>query len=422
MATASPYECGPRPERIERMLAESLFGIIFPADHNTATVMFGATMLGIGAGVVGTFSCLRRQALISDAISHSTLPGVALGFLVALAVTGHGRNLPILIAGAALSGAVGILVVQWIRDATRLTEDAAIGTVLSVFFGLGIVLMSHIQALPSGGQAGLNSFLLGSSATMTADEAKFIAGAAIAATALTVFFMKEFGAVCFDPVHAAGIGIPVRRLDLLMTGLLLAIVAIGLRTAGLVLIIALVIIPPVTARFWTDRLPRMLGLSGCFGGLACYAGSAISAMAPEAPTGAVIVMVSGLLFTFSLLVAPRRGIVGHAWRALGFRRRVLLRRGLIALSRGSTPDPLARIFLRRSGLIDRTGMPTRPGRQVIEVTVRDLALWERYLTDYPDEATGLREWGTRPIGELLPVDLVATLEQRVTAQSGGSSG
>ncbi len=393
----------------------TLFAAI--AGYNTIIVIAGTTLLGIGAGVIGTFSLLRRQSLISDAISHATLPGIAAGFLIALAITGDGRNIAILTIGAAATGALGIGAVQWITRRTRLTEDAAIGTVLSVFFGFGIVLMSHIQALPIGGQAGLNGFLLGSTATMTAAETAIIASASAGIILVTVAFMKEFGITAFDPEHAGSLGYPIARLDFLMTTLLLAIVAVGLRTVGLILIIALVIIPPVTARFWTDRLTLMVALSGFFGGLACGLGSTLSASLPDMPTGAVIVMTAGAGFALSFLLAPRRGVTGYLFRAWGFRNRVALRRGLIALSRGVTPDLPGQRQLRRHGLLDLSGNPTDSCQNAIFDVIRDQALWERYLVDYPDQATGTPEWGTRPIGDLLPGDLVRELEDRLTTTS-----
>jgi len=401
------------------MLADLLGVLTFSAGYNTAVVMAGATILGIGAGVIGTFSLLRRQALISDAISHATLPGIALGFLLALALTGDGRNIAVLTLGAALSGGFGILVVQWITHNTRLTEDAAIGTVLSVFFGGGVVLMSYIQTLPSGGQAGLNAFLLGSTATMIASEATVIAVSAAVVTLLAVVFMKEFGAACFDPEHATTLGYSIRTLDLLMTGLLLAVVAVGLKTVGLILIIALVIIPPVTARFWTDRLGRMTALAGLFGGLACFIGSAASAVLPSLPTGSLIVMVAGAGFAVSLCFAPRRGVLGHLYRARSFRGRVTTRQALISLSRGAEPDPSGRRALARAGLTDADGSLNQAGRAALIDARDDWAVWNQYLKDYPDQALGTMEWGSRPIGDVLPADLVEELRSRAGVATEG---
>ena len=204
---------------------------------------------------------------------------------------------------------------QWIRDYTRLPEDAAIGTVLSVFFGAGIVLLSHIQTLNVGGQAGLEGFLIGQAAAMSRGDAELIGAASAIVTLLSLAFFKEFGLVCFDPGFAAARGWRVARIDLLMLGLLLAIVTIGLKTVGLILIIALVIIPPVAARFWTDRLGAMVAIAGLFGGLSGYLGAAGSALLPNLPAGGVIVLTAGALFLASLLLAPARGLIAGAVQA-----------------------------------------------------------------------------------------------------------
>ncbi|MDJ0894499.1 MAG: metal ABC transporter permease, partial [Alphaproteobacteria bacterium] len=168
------------------------------AGYNTNVVLIGVTLLGASGGVVGVFSLLRKRALISDAISHATLPGIAIGFLIGLALTGSGRHLIVLIGGAAVTGAIGVATVHWIRDHTRLAEDTAIGTVLSVFFGLGIVLLSHIQTLEVAGQAGINYMLLGSTAAMSRTEAIVIGLAAATLIAITVLMLKEFALVAFD--------------------------------------------------------------------------------------------------------------------------------------------------------------------------------------------------------------------------------
>ncbi len=263
-------------------LSEALSVLTFQAGYNTAIVLLGAALLGAGAGVIGVFVLLRRRALVSDAISHATLPGVALGFLAATFLGFDGRSLPILLIGAGLSGAFGVVAVQWIRNHTRLPEDAAIGTVLSVFFGAGVVLLSYIQTLSVAGQAGLDGFLIGQAAAMSRGDAELIGIAAAIVTVLSLLFFKEFGLVCFDPDFAAARGWRVGRIDLLIMGLLLAIVTIGLKTVGLILIIALVIIPPVAARFWTERLGAMVAIAGAFGALSGHLGAAASALLPKA--------------------------------------------------------------------------------------------------------------------------------------------
>ncbi|NNG03622.1 MAG: metal ABC transporter permease [Inquilinus sp.] len=397
-------------------LAEVFDVLLFRAGFNTAVVLAGAAMLGAGAGLIGVFVLLRRRALVSDAISHATLPGVALGFLAAVGLGLDGRNLPILLVGAASTGILGILAVQWIRDRTRLPEDAAIGTVLSVFFGAGIVLLSHIQTLAVGGQAGLDTFLIGQAAAMSRADALLIGGAAALVVLIALAAFKEFALVCFDPDFAGAGGWRVGRIDLVMLALLLAVVVIGLKTVGLILIIALVIVPPVAARFWTERLNRMALAAALFGAASGYLGAAASALLPRLPAGGVIVLVAGALFVVSLLFAPARGVLAGAVRRLRFRMAIARRQGLLAVAGGEAiADPIARLVLRRNGLIDRQDRPTESGRTAAAAARREQRLWRRYRADYPTDAIADREWSLAPIDAVLPADLVAELERRVAA-------
>jgi manganese/zinc/iron transport system permease protein len=388
--------------------------LLLQAGYNATVVCLGAAALGAGAGAIGVFTLLRRRALISDAISHATLPGVGIAFLLGAWLTGSGRHLPLLLAGAAFSAALGLLAVHWITRATRLREDAAIGTVLSTFFAAGVVLLTLIQTLPIPGRAGLEGFLLGSAASMLAGEALFIAGAA-SVVALGIFlFLKEFGLLCFDAEFAASVGYNTSRLDMAIVGLLLGVIVIGLTTVGLILIIALAIIPPVTARFWTDRLERMVPIAAAIGASGSYVGAAISATAPDLPTGSVIVLCLGAIFVLSMLVSPVRGLVAVWIAHLRIQRVVHKRQGLLALARGEPVfDLLTLRVLRARGLISGDGSLTDAGRAAAAAMVRDQALWSRYRDDYPDEASGLESWSLRPIGDVLPPDLVAELERKL---------
>jgi len=393
-------------------MSEELYAVLtFQAGYNTSIVLAGVIALGIGGGVIGVFSFLRKRALISDAISHATLPGIAIAFLIGIALGGTGRNLALLMAGAATTGVLGVLCVQWIRDYTRLPEDTAIGTVLSVFFGLGIVLLSHIQALEAAGQAGLNSFLLGSTAALTAGEAQLIGGASLLTILIALLLLKEFGAVAFDEGFAAAQGWRIARLDLAMIGLLLAIVAIGLKTVGLVLIIALVIIPPASARFWTEKLGRLVALSGLFGGLAGWTGGSLSALLPDMPAGAVIVLAAATIFAFSLMFAPRRGVIGWAVRRLKMRLRAASVRGLLAMADGYLPpDGLSYQVIRLRGYIDGDARITESGRRAAAEMRRQDRLWQTYRTRHPDAALAFNPLSGLRIEDVLSADIIAALE------------
>ncbi|AXS39610.1 metal ABC transporter permease [Breoghania sp. L-A4] len=400
-----------------------LQALFLSAGYNTTLVCVGAGLLGAAAGAIGVFVLLRKRSLLADAMSHATLPGVAIGFMAGVALFGDGRNLPLMLMGAAMSAGLGVLAVDWIRNNTRLSEDTAIGTVLSTFFALGMVLLTVIQEMDVSGQAGLEGFLLGATAGMLKGEALMIAAAAACVALAALAFMKQFSLVCFDADYAQARGWSVRRIDLLMLGLLLAVVVIGLKTVGLVLIIALAIIPPVAARFWTDRLPAMVAISSGIGAAGSYVGAAISSIAPNLPTGGVIVLVLFFLFLVSMLVSPVYGLVAAILRHRRFQRVVHERQGLLALARGEPVfDPLTIRVLGRRGFLRGDGSPTPEGLSAGGRMSRDQALWNRYREDYPEDAHALADWSLKPIDDVLPRDLVSELEHKLAPAAAGAPG
>jgi len=387
--------------------------------YNATLVAIGATLLGIASGVTGSFLFLRKRALVSDAVSHATLPGIALAFITMVALGGEGRFLPGLMLGAALSSGLGLIVIGWMIRNTRLTEDAAIGAVLSVFFGAGIVLMTVIQSMQSGRQAGLESVLLGSTAGMLRADALVI-GAGGALVLLAVLILRRpMLAVGFDPDHAAVTGINVARTDLAMMGLVMAVTVLGLTTVGLVLIVALLIIPAVTARLWTDRAEVMVALAGVVGGLAAYLGAAFSATAPGLPTGPIIVLASFTLFALSLALAPTRGGVALLLKRSRFRRRVHRRQGLLALGLGQPiHENFTLALLRREGMARADGEPTQQGRAAAAKALLDEARWAALRADPAHGLTASRYDGLTPIETVLTPDQIAELDRHLPRLQG----
>jgi len=384
------------------------------AGYNSALVAIGAALLGIAGGGSGAFIFLRKRALVSDAISHATLPGVAIAFMVMVALGGSGRWLPGLLAGSALSAAAGLLIVEWIARKTRLSEDAAIGAVLSVFFGLGIVLLTVIQTMSSGQQAGLGSFLLGSTAGMLISEAYVVAIAGAVAACLVFTLRRPMTLVAFDPEYAATTGVNVRLTDIAILALALIVTVIGLKIVGLILVVALLIIPPVAARFWTERVAWLIIIAAGIGGVSGYFGAAASSAFEGFPTGPVIVLVAFFLFFVSLLLSPLRGALASALRHWRFQRRVHARQGLLALARNEAIlDRFTLAVLRRSGFIRRDGVATLQGRAAAAKAQQDEARWAEAQRSQTDDPVLEQYDGLTPIEDLLTHDQIADLDRRM---------
>lgn len=273
-------------------------------DYTIRTVAAGSLLLGVVSGVLGVYALLRRQSLLGDTISHAALPGVVLAFLLT------GSKAPmVLLIGAMAAGWIGTIWLMVIVRRTRIKQDSALALVLSVFFGLGMVLLSYTQRLPNAGQAGLNKFLFGQAATMLESDVLTIAILGSLAILVTQLLWKEFKLVSFDPDYAAGQGFPVGFLEVLLTTLLVVAIVIGLQAVGVVLMSAMVVAPGAAARQWTDRLGLMVFLSAFFGGLAGLSGVLMSGLRPGLSTGPVIVLVISAIAFLSLLLAPNRGLI-----------------------------------------------------------------------------------------------------------------
>ena len=396
-------------------MIEGFLGALFlQAGYNASLVAIGAALLGIAAGSAGTFLVLRKRALVSDAVAHATLPGVGIAFMVMVALGGDGRSLPGLLLGSAVTAALGLILVDWMSRRTRLAEDTAIGAVLSVFFGFGIVLLTVIQTMSAGRQAGLETFLLGSTAGMLFQDSVIIATGGAVAVIVVFLLRRPMTIVAFDPDYGAASGIAVRAVDFVIMGLVLGVTVVGLKLVGLILVVAMLIIPPVAARFWTDRTNRVIWVSAAIGGVSGYVGAALSASAPNLPTGPIVVLVCFGLFAVSMFLAPNRGLIAAVVRRRGFQRRVHHRQGLLALARGEPiHDPLTLSTLRRAGLIRPDKVATDRGRAQAARALLDEKRWELARGIYADEGISGRYDGLTPLETVLTADEIAEIDRRL---------
>lgn len=428
----------------EPSFSQALWRVLTVQDYNTRVVVVGVTVLGAAAGVIGGFMLLRKRALLGDALAHATLPGIAIAFMVMVAAGGSGKWLPGLLAGAVLSGLAGVGLILVITGFTRLKEDTALGIILSVFFGFGVALMGIVQKMESASAAGLETFIYGRTAAMLASDAWLIIGIAVVVVVGCGLLFKELKLLSFDSAFGATQGWPTLGLDLFMMGMVTAVTVVGLKAVGLILIIALLIIPAAAARFWTHRLRTMLIISAVIGALSGWVGASISALVARMPAGAIIVLVAGGWFVISLFFGPARGVLLRWIRIVQLNRRIarqhLLRAAyeVIESGRAATPSDAPRQQVRIDDLMAMRAWPRRalmrlihradrqelinllPG-DIIELTdigmiearrvVRDHRLWEMYLITHADVAPSHVDRGADMIEHVLGNEMVAKLEQ-----------
>jgi manganese/zinc/iron transport system permease protein len=300
------------------------------SDPNTRWILMGCSLLGLSSGVIGSFAYLRKQALMGDALSHAALPGVCVAFML----TGS-KSIFLFLLGAAAAGLLATLSIGWITRNSKIKQDSALGIILSVFFGVGIVLLTQIQHSASGNQSGLDKFLFGQAASMVQSDVNTMAIISIFLVAVCAIFFKEFKLMSFDPGFARGMGFPVAILDQFLMFLIVVAVVVGIQAVGVVLMAALLITPAVAARYWTERLGVMVVLSGVFGALSGLIGTYISTLDNNLPTGPLSVLAATAIFLLSLLFAPHRGIVSKWVVRLGMKQKVKTEQ--VVLAKGVDP-------------------------------------------------------------------------------------
>ncbi|QDT56497.1 Manganese transport system membrane protein MntB [Caulifigura coniformis] len=289
-------------------------GALSFASYNTRVVLLGASLLGLAAGVIGTFLLLRRKALIGDVVGHCALPGIAVAFLVIERMSpGGGKNLPVLLLGATCAGLLGAQSVSLIRMFTRVDNDTALAVILSVFYGAGVALLSVVQRLASGSSAGLKDFLNGQTAAIVSQDVWIFTVSSLVIVLVTGMLFKEFTLLCFDEDYAATRGLPTRPLDIGLTLLATAVCVVGMQTVGLLLVTAILVTPPAAARFWTNDIRMMALLAGAIGAISAASGVIASAAVPKLPAGPMIVLCGGAIFILSLALGRERGVI---WRSL----------------------------------------------------------------------------------------------------------
>ena len=306
--------------------------------YTTQMVLLGTALLGLASGIAGTFAVLRKESLIGDGLSHAALPGVVIAFLL----TGI-KDIEVLIIGAALSSITAAWLITITVENSKIKFDGALATILSAFFGLGMVLLTYLQSLNNAGQAGLSKFIFGQAATILARDVYITSAAALIIIVLTALFWKELKLISFDVEYAKTLQIPVTFTLILYRSLLIMTIIIGIQSVGAILISSLLIAPAVGARQWTNKLGTMCILAGFFGMISAIGGTIWSTSVQKLPTGPAIIVILSVIVLLSLIFAPNRGIL---WQ---IRKNRQSKRALLSETARISPADLQQKIYRAEG-------------------------------------------------------------------------
>jgi ABC-type Mn2+/Zn2+ transport system permease subunit/Mn-dependent DtxR family transcriptional regulator len=405
-------------------------------DTSLRYALLGSILLGITCGVLGSFLVVRRLALVGDALSHAVLPGVTLGFLWNMT-----KDPAAIFIGAVISGLLGTFLVGCITRTTKIKEDAALGIVLASFFAVGLCLMSLIQHLPTGNKSGIEKFLFGQAAAISADDLRFMAIVTVITLGLVAALYKELLTSSFDPGFAASLGLPTKLLHHVLMFLLSAAVVVALQAVGVVLVSAMLITPAAAAFLLTDRMHRMVLLAAVFGLSAGVMGAFFSFLGNNLVTGPLMVLGASTVFAGAYFFGPRHGVIARWWRQYSRAARIqrentlkaiyhVLERGefteegvgvqsLAEHRRETLPEveqqvrTLLHHDLATLNVLGDTVYLTPLGWQRASEIVRNHRLWELYLTNAAEIAPDHVHEDAEKIEHVLGEDVVRELERRL---------
>ncbi|MBI5758182.1 MAG: metal ABC transporter permease [Planctomycetales bacterium] len=410
-------------------------------DPSVRTVLAGMLLLGLSCGTLGSFIVLRRLSLLGDSLGHAVLPGVCLGFLV-----NKTKDIRWIFIGAVASALLGSWLVGFIRRHSRIKSDAAMGIVLSGFFGLGTVLLTRIQKLTAGSQGGLNQFLFGQASAISDDDLKLMGCVTVVIVVCVLAAFKELALTSFDESFATAIGLPTRGMHYLLMTLIAVAIVISIQAVGIVLLSAMLITPASTAYLLTDRLKVMVGLSALFGMLAGAGGACLSYLGNNWPTGPLVVVVLAFFFVSAYLFSPRHGMVSRQvrrYRQMYRTRRenllksvyqvamsgspvvsvsqpapVCISLELLAKQRGESPAMVRRQLRPLVGrgwaklAADQVTLTETGARRAAEL-VRNYRLWEQFLTREVQLPLDHVDRDAENIEHILKPELVRELERQL---------
>lgn len=254
-----------------------------------------SSLVGVTCALLSCFLLLKRWSLIGDAVSHSVLPGVVVAYILGLPFS----------VGAFVFGLAGVLGIGYIKEKVRLKEDAVIGVVYTTLFALGLVLVSKTPS-----NIDLMHVLFGYVLGISPADAWQTAGIAVVVIGTVLALRRSLLLYCFDPAHARAIHLRVKAYHYTLLVLLALTVVAAVQTVGVILVIAMLIMPAAIAHLLTDNFGRMLWIATGVSVLACITG-AYASYYFDVSTGGAMVLALATVFGVVFVASPRYGVLGR---------------------------------------------------------------------------------------------------------------
>ena len=297
----------------------------------------GSMLMCLASALIGVIVFLRKKALLGEALSHAAYPGVVISAWAVAAIFPASQDLmPVaILIGAFATALLGLWLIDRLERRFLIKNDAALCFVLSVFFGVGVLIASRLQVTHALWYKTIQIFLYGQAATLTDVHIIIYSVLACVTVAILLLLYRQIEMVIFDRPFSKCVGVKVSLIEILLFVLLVLAIVIGIRSVGVVLMAGMLIAPAVAARQLTDRLSMMLILAGLFGGISGFLGNYLSVEIPHwgqrqgwdwrfsLPTGPMILLSASSISVLALLFAPEKGVVSRCWRIAAFRMQCL---------------------------------------------------------------------------------------------------
>ena len=276
--------------------------------------LVGGALIGFTNGFLGTFVVLRRMALMADSLSHSMLPGLALGVMI------FGLSLQALSVGGLLAALFVALGAQLIARGSRLKEDTALAILYTLAVSVGLVLLTFVKV-----RVPLNHYLFGNILGLSNGDLWLSYFVALIGIPSLVALQRSYMLLLFEPAIARSQGVRVNVLNLLLVVLLVLTMVSSVQAVGVILMLGLLIAPAATIYLLCDSFPAMLWGGGVLGAAGSVLGLVFSYNISNLPSGAAIVFVLGAFFVAAWLFSPRYGVLRHLRKARHFHEESLAR-------------------------------------------------------------------------------------------------